>query len=396
MQTHWLWFSRLTSLSLRQKHRLLTQFGSLEKLLDAVDFAGLELKEEALEDLKTKDTAQAARLCRLCGKNGIGILCWDDPRYPGALRQIPDPPLVLYYLGKLPNFAEKPAIGVVGTRKASTYGLTTARRISGQIAACGAAVVSGMAFGIDSMAALGALDAGGTVVGVLGCPIDKVYPASNRALYDRMKERGCLLSEYGPGDMTGPWSFPQRNRIISGLTLGVLVVEAPEKSGALITAQSALEQNRDVFVVPGNVDVDTCAGSNALLRAGAIMVSCGWDVVEQYASRYPQALHRADYTPTEDLPAFDLQVAQIPQIPEPNCKKSIDKAPSPPYSVVDKQIPLTEEEQAVVAVLQNGADLVDNVIAQAGVCPGNAMAVMTMLEIKGLVEKLPGNCVKLK
>lgn len=398
MQSYWIWLSERNGISLQRKHALLEQLGDPRKLYEASQtlLAGLGMKDKELAALLDKDLSGAEEIQKACVRKGAGVLCWADEAYPEALRQIPDAPLVLYYMGRLPDFNNLVSIGVVGTRKATAYGLSTARRIAGQIGACGAIVVSGMAFGIDAMAAWGALDAGATVVGVLGCGIDKIYPAANRALYYRVREEGCLLSEYAPGVGPRSWYFPARNRIISGLSRGVLVVEAPEKSGALITANAALEQNRDVFAVPGNVDMASCTGSNALLKSGAYMAQCGWDVVEHYAGQYPHQLSRAEYVPQEKPDFSQMQVAQNPQTPEAFPEKSIDKEVCPLYSGVDKIPELTPEEQAVVAVLRRGADLVDNVIAAAGVCPGNALAVMTMLQVKGIVQPLPGKRVALK
>ena len=325
--------------------------------------------------------------------------------------------MVLYYKGRLPDFDALPLIGVVGTRKASAYGLTTAKRMGYQIGKCGGIVVSGMAYGIDGMAMSGALTAGRTVVGVLGCGADVVYPLSNRALFRDVEEYGCLLSEFPPGYQPAKWTFPKRNRIISGLSNGVLVVEAPEKSGALITARLAAEQGRDVFVVPGNIDMPSFVGSNRLLRDGAIMVSSGWDVLSEYEALYPDKLHREDAPcqvrayPDEVLRASEQEkippkVAQTLAYPEKKAglkknldKKDIDKKSPTAYSDVNSiRTALSQEEAAVVAALESGERLVDDVIAETGLTTGKLLAILTMLELKGVIKRLPGKriCLNLQ
>ena len=260
-----------------------------------------------------------------------------------------------------------------------------------------------MAYGIDGMAMRGALSSGQMVVGVLGCGVDVVYPRSNRDLYADLAARGCLLSEFLPGTPPAAWNFPKRNRIISGIACGVLVVEAPEKSGALITARCAAEQGRDVFVVPGNIDVASCAGSNALLRDGAIAVSSGWDVVGEYEARFPGKLHRSPggtmqsaYLDEADRAQREARVAQK-VTPVKNKqparsqtdKKEVDSTETAPYS--DKYAEsLTEDERAVAALLTEGTLPLDDLIDRAEIPASRVLAALTMLRVKGLADLLPG------
>ena len=299
---------------------------------------------------------------------------------------------------------------MVGTRSASPYGLTAAKRMGYQIAKCGGTVVSGMAFGIDGMAMRGALTAGGSVVGILGCGADIVYPVSNRSLFADTENYGCIMSEFPPGTPPMKYHFPKRNRIISGLSCGVLVVEAPEKSGALITAHQAADQGRDVFVVPGNIDVPSCVGSNRLLRDGAIAVSSGWDILSEYEAQFPDKIHRDD-APSHQTCYGDevqeqkkpLKVAQKPRIlgkKEPlkqkSYKKVIDKEENSPYIDLNENAPgLSPEECAIVAVLKSGQRLVDDVIAEAALPAGKVLATLTLLEVKGVVKRLPGRHIAL-
>lgn len=418
MLIHWIWLATRPGIHDREKAELMRHFRDAEDIFfaDSKAYGCVEdLSKEAVRGLQDKDTRQAEQILAQCHKKKIHILTYRDAGYPARLRNISDPPMVLYYKGTLPEFDNQPLIAVVGTRKASGYGMTVAKRMGSQIAACGGIVVSGAASGIDSMAMRGALSRGKPVVAVLGCGADVIYPLSNRSLYADTEQCGCLLTEFPPETPPLKWNFPKRNRIISGISCGVLVVEAPERSGALITARRAADQGRDVFVVPGNIDVATCRGSNALLRDGAIAVSSGWDVVGEYAARFPGKVRQVSlYSaqtayPDEVLDALKEEktqpkVAQTPQIPTrtgkektKKKKKEIDNSASSLYSDAETEIPpLSETEQAIVSRLQKGCALVDDVIAATGMPAAAVSASLTMLQIKGVVTLLPGNRVELK
>ena len=415
MLIHWIWLSTRPDMTDAEKLAVLEHFRDPEDIFyaDTGAYAAVEgLTKEAAAALKDKNLLPAEQVLADCARERINIMTIRDGAYPARLKNIPDPPLVLYWKGKLPDLDGLPVIGVVGTRKASVYGMTAAKRMGYQIGKCGGAVVSGMAYGIDGMAMQGALSAGACVVGVLGCGADEIYPKSNKALFGDMERFGCLISEFVPGTPPYKWNFPRRNRIISGLSDGVLVVEAPEKSGALITARQAAEQGRDVFVVPGNIDVPTCAGSNALLRDGAIMVSTGWDVVSEYAHRYPGKI-RKDTKPAqltvypdevvqaareEQPPAKVAQKPALPKKKKPeNDKKDIDNAAPSAYSDgVNIPQNLNETERAIVDQLLQGERLVDDVVAQTGLPTGKVLAALTLLEVRGIIATLPGRRVKLK
>lgn len=375
MLIYWIWLAQRQHLSQRDKLALLEHYGSIDGCYEAREYP-IQLRQESLEALMDKDLAEAEAILAKCAKGKIRILTWEDPMYPQRLKNIYDPPILLYYRGTLPAFDREVAVGVVGTRKASAYGLKAAQTLGGQIAACGGLVVSGMAAGIDAMATQGALQQGRPAVGVLGCGVDRVYPVSNRKLFMEMEQQGCLISEYPPGDTPERWHFPQRNRIISGLCCGVLVVEAPENSGALITARQALEQGRDVFVVPGNIGVSTSVGSNALLKEGAQAVTSGWDVLQEYAMLYPDTLHEK----TARCLGSD--------------KKAVDNRPQAPYSDVENDTAedLDEMEKIILSHLEQKR-LMDDIIAEAKLDSGEALAALTMLEVKGYVLTEPGGWV---
>ena len=418
MLIHWIWLATRPDMTDREKLLVLEHFRDPEDayFADSGAYGQLEgVSQDTVAALKDKNLLPAEQVLADCARERINILTIRDGAYPARLKNIPDPPLVLYWKGRLPDLDSLPVIAVVGTRKASVYGMTAAKRMGYQIGKCGGAVVSGMAYGIDGMAMQGALSAGACVVGVLGCGLDEIYPKSNKALFADMERFGCLLSEFVPGTPPYKWNFPKRNRIISGLSDGVLVVEAPEKSGALITARQAAEQGRDVFVVPGNIDVPSCVGSNALLRDGAIMASSGWEVVSEYQHLYPGKICK-DTRPAqltvypdevakaarEERPA--AKVAQKPVLPakkqtvkpEEN-KKDIDNAASSAYSD-GVTIPdgLNETERTIVEQLLEGERLVDDVVARTGLPTGKVLAALTLLEVRGIVQTLPGRRVKRK
>lgn len=414
MLIHWIWYATRTGMGDKTKSVLLSHFEDPEAIYFAAEpeLAQFEeLSASAVESLMDKNLTGCEEILAQCQQKKIHILTFQDAAYPARLKNIPDPPMVLYYKGTVPAFDELPAIGVVGTRKASVYGLTTAKRMGYQIAACGGCVVSGMATGIDGVAMKGALTAGGTVVGVLGCGADVIYPASNRWLYADTEKYGCILSEFPPGTPPIGRNFPRRNRIISGLSCGVLVVEAPERSGALITARLSADQGRDVFVIPANIDVESARGSNALMRDGAIPVSSGWDILSEYVHQFPGKVHQKRITAA--LTANSEELSQEREVPakvaeEPRKrqekkkenrtprKKVIDNGEKSAYSDFQKtQTALSPDEQVIVDALSDGQRLVDDVIAESGKAPGVILAGLTLLEVKGVVRRLPGRYIEL-
>ena len=404
MLLYWIWFAQMSKVSAHMKQVLLQHFRDPEDIYYADEAAFMQipgLTEDSIAALMEKDLTQARKIVESCEEKGIQVLTYGDRQYPNRLRNIYDPPMVLYFTGILPQWESMPLIGVVGTRKATVYGMTTARRFGSQICACGAMVVSGGATGIDSMAMEGALDAGGPVVCVLGCGVDVVYPAGNKQLFSKVTANGCLISEYPPGVKAISWHFPQRNRIITGMCNGLLVVEAPERSGALNSARHAMEQGRDVFAVPGNVDVETCSGSNALLEE-AIPALSGWHVVRQYEAQYPGKVSRRELPVVAE--STQPLVAQQQEHPgkvvskkEVADKKSIDKQEKSTYSVVNNRVSaLTEQEQLVFAQIGAESVTVDELIGRTELPPATVKSILTRLTIKGVVRNLPGGRIAVK
>lgn len=416
---YWIWLSTLEGLSLKGQQKVLEHFGSPEEAFLSDEAGGklvpgLSGKERSA--LLKKDLRMADGVLEDCRRHSIHILTYQDAMYPQRLKNIDTPPLVLYYKGTLLPFDELPAVAVVGARKASGYGLTVAKRMGYQIGACGGTVVSGAARGIDSLALEGALSAGGQVAAVLGNGLDIVYPAEARKLYDDIINNGCLISEFVPGTPPLAQNFPRRNRIMSGLSMGVLVVEAAKRSGSLITANLALEQGRDVFAVPGNIGLASCEGSNNLLQEGAILATCGWDVMREYEPYFPDLVKNNRSGGTITLAPRDTRQEELPKVATPvftpKTENSHEKTKSEP--VLDKKttpkqengidIPqnrnyidlqeikstLTEDECAIVDVLQQGQKHVDDVIAESGLPAARILASLTLLEVKGYVTQQPG------
>lgn len=240
------------------------------------------LNAKDISALEATPLNKAYEVIARCNELGISIVSLDDPSYPEKLRDIHDPPAVLYMKGRLPDFESCLSIGVVGTRNATAYGKMTSHVLAGSLAKVGVIIISGGALGIDSLSHTAALETGGITLCVLGCGINYPYLMSNAKLRENIAVRGAVISEYPPDYLPGRYTFPERNRIISGLSDGVLVIEAGAKSGSLITARSALEQNRDVFAVMGNITSPYSQGTNALIKDGAIPVTDYTDIIHCY------------------------------------------------------------------------------------------------------------------
>lgn len=390
MLQHWIWLITRKHISRRQQLELLEHFSDPEEIYRCEDFPE-HFSPQMLDSLEDKDLTAAANVVKLCADRRMGILTLTDASYPRRLRGISDPPLVLFYKGVMPDMDSQPVIGVVGTRKATPYGMNNAKGISRQLTTCGGLVVSGGAAGIDTAALEGALEAGKPVVAVLGCGADVAYPKNNKNLFDKIAQQGCIISEYLPGTGPAPWQFPERNRIISGLSDGILVVEAPEKSGALITARDAMNQGREVFAVPGNIDSATCAGSNGLLRDGASAAMSGWDVLRDYAPRYPDVRQR----PVAPLIAEEAE--KRPPIIQQHDKKDIDNPPQCAYSD-SKNLSgnLDEKSRKVLAGIGTSPTSLDDVLGRVDLPATEVMQVLTKLALLGIVENHPGRMVSAK
>ena len=376
---YWVWLSDLVGVSNVSKLLLLQHFGSPEDIYYAEpeDYGQVEgLKREQIELLNEKSLQRAEIILQNCARENSFLITLDDALYPLRLKNIYDPPILLYGKGKMPIFDDEVAISMVGTRSCTPYGISCGEELGYELARQGAVVVSGMARGVDAACLRGALRAGGFTCAVLGCGVDVVYPAENRRLYEDILATGVILSEYPPKTEPEPWRFPQRNRIMSGLSVGTLVVEAPERSGALITAGDALEQGREVFAVPGPIHAPSSRGCHKLIREGAGLVSCAWDLLSEYESRYPHKLHPDGRT----LPKMPAQSG------EPQQGKAEKKYMLPVLDV--KSAGLTDDQIAVLCKLKSEeALLTDEVAEQTELPVRRILSALTMLEIDGYVKK---------
>ena len=379
---YWVWLSECRGVSNQTRLALLRHFGSPEDVFYA-DAGELLLTEgitrdqvHALEDHKLD---KADKVLADCQRLGLRILTIQDAEYPGRLQNIYDPPCLLYVKGRLPAFDEEAAVAVVGTRDCTPYGIACAEKLGYGLTGGGAVVVSGLAKGIDAAASRGALRAGGVTVGVVGNGLDVHYPYESRYLYEDIAAAGVLLSEYPPGTEAAGSHFPARNRIISGLSLATLVVEAPERSGALITAETALEQGRDVFAVPGPIDAPTRVGCTRLIRDGAGLASDAWDILREYAGRFPDKLNQDGAK--EQPVTLGYQARQ----------KAEPKPVPPTLDLKKDDLSLTDDQIALLRVLDaEEPALVDDLIEQTGIPTRRVLSALTLLEIEHFVTQHSG------
>lgn len=397
MLKHWIWLTNRPGIGVHGRAALLRLFGTAEQIYrmkESEYLAAEGFDRRWLEGLLDKSLDEAEKILTQCDNKEIRLLTYADPAYPNRLKNIVDPPALLYYRGTLPDIDREAVIAVVGSRRCSAYGLLHAKQFSKLIASSGGIVVSGGARGIDSMALSGALDSEMPVLCVLGCGVDVVYPPENRGLFRQIESHGCILSEFKPGTRPDRGNFPVRNRILSGLALGVLVVEAPEKSGALITANQALEQGRDVFAIPGNIGVKSCEGSNRLIRDGAIVVENGWEVLREYRHLFPDKLsdgRSREAMERSFMARFGRPAPVYTPVVLEEPKKVIDNSEAAKYSDEKEQPQLVGDEAAVYAVLSAEPTLADDIVAQTKLPAQKVAAALTMLQIKKLAVKQPGN-----
>lgn len=343
---YWVGFHRVPYIGPTRLRRLIAHFGDLERAwrADARELATV-LDERSVESLlKTRANLSLDEEMDKIERDGITVLTRDDPAYPRLLAEIPAPPPVLFVKGSL-RPEDDVAIGIVGTRRATSYGREVTARIGEGLAGRGVTIVSGLALGIDGAAHRAALRAGGRTLAVLGSGVNVVYPYDHRRLAAEIVEHGALISDYAPDRPPDGPNFPARNRIISGLSLGTIVIEAPQKSGALITADFAADQGRDVFVVPGSVLASASAGCHRLLRDGARPVTCAEDVLEDL-----------------NLDRRQDQVA------------------------VQQALPLEENERRLLALLTADPQHIDELAAAITLPIAQLGALLLTMELKGLVR----------
>lgn len=345
-RAYWLAFHRVPYIGPARLRRLVDTFGSLSVAWSVPD---AELRR-CLEDRARMALIEARNKIDVAGHyqdmaaRGVNIATPVDLSYPPLLAEIPAPPPVLYYRGELLE-TDRTAVAIVGTRRVTHYGREMAARLAGDLARAGVTIVSGLARGIDGIAHSAALDAGGRTIAVLGSGIDRIYPPEHRNLAQRIAEQGAVLSDYLPDTPPDGVNFPPRNRIISGLSLGVVVIEAPDRSGALITVDFAADQGRDVFAVPGPVNAPNSAGTNRIIREGARLVRSADDVLEDLQ------IHRS---------AADM--------------------------VTQQALPLDDDERRLLAVLTAIPQHIDDLAALSDSTVAETSGRLMMLELQGLVR----------
>ena len=387
---YWLWLSSAVTMRQRSRAALLDTFGSPQKIYHAgpTGFSavqGVFPKDAELLESKTLDDAK--RILEQCDNRGIDIICPDDEDYPERLKNIYSPPAVLYVKGKLPDIDSIPVVSVIGTRKASPYGIKMGRKIAFEIGSCGGTVVSLLTAGVDSAAAEGALLSGGKCIAVIGTSHDV-----HKSRFDQdITANGAIVSEYPPMSGSNRSFFRERNRIAAGISLGVVVVEAPEKSGTKFFVDDALDQGKDIFAVPGNADSANSEGTLSLLKLGARPVARGWDVMCEYETLFPETvIMNETQLPFAEAPKNKPAVG-------PAGSGVVDKAKNVDYiDWTEKLKDLTEEQKAIVIAVREGAICTDDIISKTGLGAARVLAQMTLLEIKGILGKDAARHIVLK
>ena len=353
---YWLWLSTAPRIGPRAIDALLRHYGSPEEMFFAPRGEISRLlprRIEGAEELERRDLDAANRIMEKCDNQGIRVLTLADDDYPDRLKNIFSPPAVLYVKGKLPDIDNEAAIAVIGTRKASVYGIKMGRKIGYEIAKCGGLVISGLTMGIDSAAAEGALLAPGT------------KPHSS--------------------------FFRARNRISSGLSLGVVAVEAPIRSGTRLFVDEAASQGKEIFAVPGNADSNNCAGTNAMLKEGAKPVTDGWEVISEFAQLYPDKIKKVPLEMPQVWPRSPENRASEEPDAEKRTKKVIDKPDNTAYIDLKKQLEgLSPSQLKIIGVMDRASMHVDDIINLSGFKPSKVLADLTLLQIKGYVRQEGG------
>jgi DNA processing protein len=359
----WLALALTPGLGARMAGKLLREMGSPEAIFNAslTELEAQRLPAAVAQALHTRQPlSAAAKELAQAQAAGVRLLTWDEPEYPQRLREIYDPPPLLYVLGNV-ELLNRHLISIVGSRRPTPYGNQMAEKLAKDLADRGLVIVSGLARGIDSCAHKAALSSSsGATIGVLGCGIDVVYPKENKKIFAEMEKRGAIISEFAMGTFPGPQNFPIRNRVISGMSIGVVVVEGAQYSGSLITARLAMEFGREVYGVPGNATQPTSFGPNQLIKQGAKLVTSWEDVIEELPTPI-----RAELLPVESANS-EQRTMLVEQALEPNERILYD------------------------LLVQDEARLVDDLVENSGLTSSEVLATLFDLELKGVVRQLPG------
>lgn len=387
-QRDWLTLTLLPGVGTAQFIRLLARFRTPGNVLRASAQSLAEVVGKALAQriAEYADVADADGQCRLIERYQVTLITLEDAAYPVRLAEIYDPPLLLFVRGQLCEQDEH-CVAVVGTRRPSPYGVHMAEQFGRELASRGITVVSGMAGGIDAAAHRGALEAGGRTIAILGNGVDVVYPRENQMLMNEIISHGCVMSQFPMGTKPSKGHFPYRNRLISGISLGTLIVEGPLTSGALITARHAAEQGREVFAVPGQAGNKNSEGPHALIREGAKLVERVEDILVEL--ELPEHLRPAvSMQPVMNASPEDEAEEPVVEVPMP--KPVVEATPKPSPLVAPPPGPASSAEKQVLAALSGDGSHVDDIAAACRMSVGEALCSLTHLELKGLVRQLAG------
>lgn len=392
---YWLWLQKALGEG-AYINRIVDEFGSAKALYEANILEwrmSPNLTARQIDKLGETDINSVDEIIYTCQRNNWQIIDYDDNRYPKRLREIINPPAVLYIDGALPDIDNLAVIGVVGTRKASDYAIKVTHIMSRGASDAGLLIVSGGALGVDTAAHKGALMAGGKTVAVLGCGFGTSYLSENKPLRDTIKHNGALVTEYPPFTRASRTTFPLRNRIISGLSVGVLVVEAGVKSGSLITANFALEQGRDVFAIPASVLSPDFAGTNKLIDDGAMVATKPVHLADAYAEKFP-SVNPAKVRSVEEYMSMTADKnANIPKAEEP-VFDVIPKDRNKRIQNEKRASELTGSADTVYRCLDESFAHIDIIKEKTGLDVSQVMAALTQLEIMGLTESTSGKRYK--
>lgn len=405
---HWIWLTLRKGLAGQNAVRVLEHFGTPE-LVHAADAEAYRmvggLSDTTIRSLMNKSLDQADVVLGDCERYGIQLLTLQDSTYPERLKAIAQPPMVLYWKGKQIAFDNEVAIGMVGSREATPYGTQAAMKLSAELTQKGALIVTGMAQGIDSCAIRGALKVGGPVVSVLAGGIDRVYPSYHKSLYEDVAAVGTLISEYPPGTDHIGSHFPIRNRIISGLSVGVIAVESARASGTLLTIDHAFEQNREVFAVPGPINAPMSEGTNRLIQVGnAKLIMEADDVLCEFVDRFPGKLRLGQGA---SLPP-EVQAQRLEDGPSPKREEHQTESKSAGgerddlvyLRWADCKDKLTDDQREVLLALDGGAAQADDLVERTQIPARRVLSALTVLQIQGYVAEESGKrfraAVKLK
>lgn len=391
---YWLWLTTRQGLDARSVLTVLDYFVTPERAYyaDREEYDQLPIPPRARIGLYSKELDTADRILGDCQRLSLRIMTLRDGDYPERLRQISAPPAVLYIRGKLFDFDEEPAIAVVGSRKPSQYGEMAAAKLGLELAAGGALVLSGIAEGLDTCALKGALKAGGPVVSVLGGGIDVPYPAVNRYLYEDVAAAGALISEYPPGTEHKGFHFPRRNRILSGLSLGVLAVECKLHSGTMSTVRHAMDQDRDIFAIPGAINAPMSEGTNWLIQQGAKLVTRGEDILEEYRDRFPGRLGRREplspQAEQQRLEDMEREETALPVKQETPVQE--ERPPLERVTRAEQAGRFTDDQLAILRALGEESRSAEELVEQTGIPARRILSALTMLQVERAVEEGAG------